>query len=543
MFTEIKDLTNITDEYILFKHNKIKLQIEDALRIVKEYIIKNKLLIVGGMAIDLALQMKNTRLYNPLYEIPDYDIISPNNIEHANNIGKILCNNKFENISIIPAIHHTTVRVQLLGYTVFDSTYVPEYIYNKIPNIKYKEFKFVDPNFQKINQYLSLSFLFKITGPSYNILNRFAKDIERFNLIDQYYNLADKINLDKIKLTNSTSSKFSININNIKISNIQILEKEKGIIFNEQLNNNNAIHIFKLLNKKDISYNINSNIILHGIFAYNVIYNEFELLYSKLIDVINFQPNDLKLINEYYKYIIIKNKIEIDKSDNIIFNYNNLLELCFINTNNSIDKYINILKHNYSINNIKKLDNILDFKPKYIEFIADDHNVKIYDLYGDLVGINLIYIQNIHKFIPISTFTYNLMYFLTNYYFEENEEIKKINLYYYISLKYLIKIIMFINENYKDELSKCYNFTNSCFNFSINSNGIDNFSDNYEYFIQNFKNIVEFNKNLNQLPPKNYIGFPNCNIKNNFELLHSPYYNNFQQEIIETNYSKIIKEK
>jgi hypothetical protein len=538
MLTEIRDLDNITDEYILYKHNLIKSKIEYALNIVKEYIIKNKLLIVGGMAIDLALQTKKSRLYNPLYEIPDFDIISPNNIEHANNIGQILCNNKFENISIIPAIHHTTVRVQLLGYTIFDSTYVPEYIYNKIPNKEYKEYKFVDPNFQKINQYLSLSFLFKITGPSYNILNRFKKDIERFTLIDNYYNLIHNINFNTLHY--KTNKEFIFNINSIKISKITTINTNNNI---NDITNLESKKIFKLINQDNTTYNIDSNIILHGVCAYNLIYTEFDNLYSKLLNIIKFKSDDLKIINDYYKFIIIKNKIELDKN-NIKFKYNTLLELCFVNNNNSIDNFINILKNTFTINNIKKLDNILDLKPKYLECNANnEYNIKIYDLYGDLLGINLIYIKEINKLLPISTFTYNLMYFLTNYYLEDDDEIKKINLYYYISLKHMIKIIMFINENYNNELNKCYDFKNSCFNFSINTSGIHNYPDNYEYFIKNYQNLVEFNKNLNILPLKNYIGFPDCNIKNVFEITHSPYYNAYQQEINETNYFNIINQK
>ena len=165
----------------------MKQQIQTALDVIKEYIINNNLLIVGGTAIDYALKLKNKTLYNDLYQVPDFDIISPNNVDHANKIGEILCNLQYKDISIIPAIHHTTVRVQLLGFTLFDSTYVPEYIYNKIPYLEYKEFKFIDPSFQKINQYLSLSLLFKITGPSYNILNRFTKDVQRLDLLNKTF--------------------------------------------------------------------------------------------------------------------------------------------------------------------------------------------------------------------------------------------------------------------------------------------------------------------------------------------------------------------
>ena len=70
----------------------MKLQIQNALDVIKEYIINNNLLIVGGTAIDYALKLKNNTLYNDLYQVPDFDIISPNNVDHANKIGEILMN-------------------------------------------------------------------------------------------------------------------------------------------------------------------------------------------------------------------------------------------------------------------------------------------------------------------------------------------------------------------------------------------------------------------------------------------------------------------
>jgi hypothetical protein len=528
IITKVDNFEDINDEYILYNHNFIKSKIEFALNIVKEYIIKNKLLIVGGTAIDYALKLKGTTLYNDLYQIPDFDIISPNNVEHANNIGQILCNNKFENISIIPAIHHTTVRVQLLGFTVFDSTYVPEYVYNKIPTLEYNEFKFVDPNFQKINQYLSLSFLFKITGPSYNILNRFKKDVERYNMLDKYYNFNNdfEINIDKI-------NKFKLNLNNINIESIKIIDQTN--IYFENLNKDNK-ELYKLLNKKNICYNIKTELIIHGIPAYYLIYKKFNNLYNKLIDIIKLKKEDKEVLDNLYNNIKIKKDYYINK-DYIEFDIPENIEICFLHNLNNIDN----LSKKLNIQKIVKLDNILEFKPKYLEGYIEDIKTNIYDLYGDLIGINMFYINEIDQFIPISTYTYNLVYFLTNYYLEENITLKNIYLGYYISLKNIIDIIQYIYYNYTDEFEKTEDFINSIFNYSINTCGIKNYPDHYYHFIENFEYLVKNNKNLNTLPPKNYISHPDCDIKNTFDFIKSPYYNKIQKKINNTNYSNLIK--
>lgn len=528
IFTKIDNLCEITDEYILYNHNYIKNNIDKALNIVKEYIINNKLLIVGGTAIDYALKKNNDTLYNDLYQIPDFDIMSPNNIKHANNIGEILCQNKFDNVSIVPAIHHTTIRVQLLGFTVFDSTYIPEYLYNKLPYIIYNEFKIIHPNFQKINQYLSLSFLFKITGPSYNILNRFKKDINRFELLNKYYTLDDNL------LTNIDYISFEFNIDLIQIDKIILYNKYKieNLLSDSTYNNNKIYH---LINSNDSSYNIISNFTLHGVLAYNLIYEEFNIIYNKLISIIKINSDDLKKIKELYNNITIKEKYIIN-NNSIKFKIPKNFNLTIINSSNEIDKIINLFKKEYNISEVVKLDNILDIKPKYLEAKLDNNNFQIYDLFGDLLSINLIYIKSLSKFIPITSYNYNLMYFLSNYYLEETDYKKNINLSYYISLKSIIEIIQLLYYNYKTEFEKSEYFTNSIFNYSINTMGEFNYPDHYAYYIKNFEFLIKNNKNLDILPTKNYLNFPDCNIKNNFDFDKSPYYNKIQKKILDTNY-------
>ena len=188
---------NVNEEYIIFQYNVLKNDLILGLQIVKDYIIDNDLMVVGGMAIDLALRAKKDNLYDEKYSIPDFDVISPDNINHVNKVGAILCDNKLKNIAIIPAIHKTTVRVQMSGYTLFDATFVPSYIYDKIPYMSYttkqglEKIKFIDPIFQKIDQFMSLSFLFDVTGAQYNVQHRLVKDIIIYNIIHNkmYYKI------------------------------------------------------------------------------------------------------------------------------------------------------------------------------------------------------------------------------------------------------------------------------------------------------------------------------------------------------------------
>lgn len=545
---------NINDEFLLFQNNYLKNDLKKCLELVKTYILENELMIVGGMAIDLSLKAKNSQLYDERFQIPDYDVISFDNVLHANNIGNILCKNKFKNIAVIPALHKTTVRVQMSGYTLFDSTFVPKFIYNKLPFMKFENFKFIHPIYQKIDQFTSLSFLFEVTGPEYNITHRLKKDIIRKNLLSQYYNL-NNTDIDTEDLESYTtkctldfkSINLDLNLFNNKIINkIKIFNKDKIIYdktsvdidkFNKYLNiDNNYVDI---LNNNDIFYSIDCNFTHHGIFAYSIMYRKFidtikEIKNKKIIS-----KDYLDIITKLENDILIKTPINsFDKKNNIIqFQMPNNIPFVIINNNNSISNIYNNLKKVYKIPQIINFEGTSTSSPNYsssnLKIDDIDLNLQFFDLYGKLLAVDLVRIDN--NLYHISNYNYNLSYFLFNYYMSNDQETKNLYLSYYISLITIIKIFNIINIEYKNEI-KQNKIDINIFLYSINTLGFENCSENYYYFIKNFNHLVKENKNLNDLPPKNYIGFPNCDIKKQFNKENSPFYNEFHKEIQDTNF-------
>lgn len=467
---------DINENFLLFEFNENKDKLKKCLNIVSKYIIDNKLLIVGGMSIDFALRLKNSFLYNSNYEIPDYDIISPNNIEHANNIGKLLCAEGIQNIAIIPAVHKTTVRVQLLGYTVFDSTFISETIYSKIPYMKYKDYIFIDPVYQTIDQYSSLSFLWEITGPSFNIINRFKKDVERKNKLNNLYTLID----------HPTSYKY----NQIKINKYNKINKIRYI----DTNSIKRIESDKLsINLLDNNmYNVDCDVVYHGTLAYAFYYQKFFEIHGD-DNNISIKPN-IKLENNNFIIDVVGENIQL------------------INSNNNIDNFYNNLFEN-EILNIKKLSGLSTSASNYYNIQYDDHNLQIYDLCDKLLSINHInYKENI---VFVSNYNYLLSFFLFMYYYDNNEIYKS----YYCSLLYMV------------------NKDSNIFNFSLNTLGFNySINENYYYYVKNYNNLIINKKNLDDLPPKNYIGYPNCEIKKYFNKDDSEYYDNDQKELKTTNF-------
>lgn len=486
---------NVDSEFILFNLDSNANDIQNCLEIVSSYIIEKKLMIVGGMSIDFALKCKGDSLYSE-YQIPDYDVIDPNNVEHANNIATILCNKGFKNIAIVPAFHKTTVRVQLMGYTVFDSTFVPEYLYNKIPYMEWGSYKFIDPIYQKIDQYTSLALLWNITGPSFNVINRLSKDIKRKDMLGQYYNFSydikDMYNIEKknitITYTNHTISK-------------------------------------KILTTTGI-YSIDSDYIFHGKLAYTLIFNKFTEICNKL--------NITYDINE-----VLDCNIFID-SDDIRFEYiGDNIEFIHYGDEFEDNKVFNKMFKKFDIGSFKKkkLSKISTAMPANINLSSEKYGIVInsYDMTGNMLSINSTFIKG--KQFILSNFNYILSYFLFSFYYSEKELDKNIYATYYLSLLYMVKTIQGIDMNEID-----INEFDNLFDYSLNNLGTKFWIDeNYNFYIQNYKSYIESNTTLKSIPPKNYISYPECEIKKIFkqeDKNKSEFYLYKLKEIENTNFLK-----
>ena len=75
---------------------------------------------------------------------------SPTHIKDAYDLGEILCNDNFINVSVIPAYHPMTMRVRINFESVADITFCPKNIYDHIPYLTYKNIRFVYKLFHKI---------------------------------------------------------------------------------------------------------------------------------------------------------------------------------------------------------------------------------------------------------------------------------------------------------------------------------------------------------------------------------------------------------
>jgi hypothetical protein len=187
-------------ENIVLKHDKFAEETMIALGLVKKYIIKNKLIIVGGMAIDLSLKLRGSKLYDDDI-LPDYDFYSPNYSKDAYHISEMLVKAGLNNISVINANHISTMRVRVNYTVVADVTYIPKNIFDKLPYLQYKDIKIIHPHYQIIDQHRALSYPYE-NAPHEVIAHRWKKDAERYDLLYTQYPLTDDIiDIQDITLT------------------------------------------------------------------------------------------------------------------------------------------------------------------------------------------------------------------------------------------------------------------------------------------------------------------------------------------------------
>lgn len=190
-------------ENIILKNDKFTEDTEIALGLVKKYVISNKLIIVGGMAIDMALRLKGTKLYEDDV-LPDYDFYSPKYHKDAYKIAENLHNAGLNNISVINANHISTMRVRVNYTVVADVTYIPQIIFDKLPTLLYRDILIIHPHYQMIDQHRSLSLPYE--NPPWEVItHRWKKDSIRYDMLYEFYPLEihSQINIDNKNKSNN----------------------------------------------------------------------------------------------------------------------------------------------------------------------------------------------------------------------------------------------------------------------------------------------------------------------------------------------------
>jgi hypothetical protein len=164
-----------------------------ASELVRQYMKKHKLILYGGQAIDYALRVFGDKLYED-YNIPDYDFYSPKNVSDAYAIFKLLIKAGYKDLSVLPGMHPTTMRVRVGLDFVADISYCTkrQFDFYKKTALIHDGCYIRHPYLQYADTHRAFAFPYE-NAPTETILARWGKDYERFCILYKYYPIKGQV--------------------------------------------------------------------------------------------------------------------------------------------------------------------------------------------------------------------------------------------------------------------------------------------------------------------------------------------------------------
>jgi len=156
------------------------------LKIVHEFLKKNKLLVYGGTAINAYLPASD-KFYDYKYELPDYDAYSPTPIEHAKKLADIYVEAGFRDVEAKAGVHHGTYKVFVNQNSIMDVTLLHPELYKTLLHHSkvIEELSYVPVDYLRMGCYLELS-------RPMNDISRWEKVYKRLSKLNKYYPLVFK---------------------------------------------------------------------------------------------------------------------------------------------------------------------------------------------------------------------------------------------------------------------------------------------------------------------------------------------------------------
>jgi len=282
-----------------------------AANIVREYIIKNKRKVFGGMAINEAIVQKYPK--KALYtsnDFPDYDFYSPDPIKDLVTITNLLVEAGFKAVTAKEAFHANTYKInaELYESELADISYVWSFNYHKIPTFVVDGIHYVRPEFQIMDMYRILTN--PITG-----WFKVEKNYERCQLLESIY-----LNKTKKQISNLSYNKKSLDNPKYLTSHLNelidnFLKVRNDIIIIGNLAYNNLIETSKI-------YNMEKKLI--PISKISVYTNNYDNVVSDCISFIkkNLDKTGNLTVDQYHPFLEL-----YGKSSSININHHNIITI------------------------------------------------------------------------------------------------------------------------------------------------------------------------------------------------------------------------
>lgn len=384
----IENIDDIVEKANIKKINTLEptiIEYKDIIKIILNYIKKEKRIIYGGYAWNTLIKIKNKN--DTFYKDTDFNDIefySNKPIDDLKNICDLLYNKNFKYITGKSGQHDNTYKIFVNFVNYLDITYMPSNIFYTVKTIKIDGINYIDPSFIFVD-------LLRVFSDPLTSYWRLDKNILRGNLLIKHYPLNFNREYKKEKLSKDTISYIHYLF--------PILAELKTIIFIGDI----AYNAFINYNDDTILFNNNSIELISNSITKDVskIYNILFKYFIDKNDADNFNNNII--VEQYYpffqftdKKIIFKNKKEVFLT---IYNNNercNPFNISSININN------NIYKINIGTFNLVLLYNLI----LYHQSFADKNNLlqdKQEYIINNLIKARNIYLTNSNKTILDNT--------------------------------------------------------------------------------------------------------------------------------------------
>jgi len=237
-------------------------EFNSVIKVIEEFIRKKDRIIYGGTALDRLITNKNKKdaIYSE-YDMPDIEFYSPEPLHDLKEVCDVLQAKKFKYVQGAQAQHDDTYKVRVNFIEIGDVSYVPAFIYNRMPTIKIDGLRYIHPKFMYID------YLRMYTDPLMSF-RRLEKSVPRGMKLIKNYPLevgTGKIKYDELSLKEENILKDIAKYLNDSNSIIHVgtyavqfytIDKDKKKLPYEIISTdykNDVNNIYNLLNKK---YNV-----------------------------------------------------------------------------------------------------------------------------------------------------------------------------------------------------------------------------------------------------------------------------------------------
>jgi len=152
-----------------------------ALQIVKDFIKKKKRICYGGTAMNTLLPPKY-KFYNPDFDLPDYDFLTPDTDSDVMELVDALKNAGFKNTISRVGMHEGTKKILVNYIAVADLTYASQDVYN----VFYKESKCIDGILYTNEHMLRMMMYLELSRPRGEV-SRWKKVYTRLQILNNYF--------------------------------------------------------------------------------------------------------------------------------------------------------------------------------------------------------------------------------------------------------------------------------------------------------------------------------------------------------------------